>query len=159
MVCERLICHPLIQLSSKTSMQSVSDMITVYLLVCVLSPLSPVPYQQCFGLLPWCIRTCIRPKRDPACVSLWDWYVFSHLGSRGTLTVGAQHTEEPVSSCRFVFVVGWCSMIELNFEDAFRAFERLKNESRWSQCYYAYLTGGKNDRHKRNIVNCSKSPL
>ncbi|MEQ2164964.1 Tetratricopeptide repeat protein 39C, partial [Goodea atripinnis] len=32
-------------------------------------------------------------------------------------------------------------MIELNFEDAFRAFERLKNESRWSQCYYAYLTG------------------
>uniref|UniRef100_A0A8C6TV04 Tetratricopeptide repeat domain 39C n=1 Tax=Neogobius melanostomus TaxID=47308 RepID=A0A8C6TV04_9GOBI len=32
-------------------------------------------------------------------------------------------------------------MIELNFEDAYRAFERLKNESRWSQCYYAYLTG------------------
>lgn len=38
---------------------------------------------------------------------------------------------------------GWCSMIELNFEDGFRAFERLKNESRWSQCYYAYLTGGR----------------
>lgn len=37
---------------------------------------------------------------------------------------------------------GWCSMIELNFEDAYRSFERLKNESRWSQCYYAYLTGG-----------------
>lgn len=34
-------------------------------------------------------------------------------------------------------------MIEMNFEDAYRAFERLKNESRWSQCYYAYLTGGK----------------
>lgn len=33
-------------------------------------------------------------------------------------------------------------MIEMNFEDAYRAFERLKNESRWSQCYYAYLTGG-----------------
>ncbi|KAI2650442.1 Tetratricopeptide repeat protein 39C [Labeo rohita] len=37
--------------------------------------------------------------------------------------------------------VGWCSMIEMNFEDAYRSFERLKNESRWSQCYYAYLTG------------------
>uniref|UniRef100_A0A9L0RTK9 Tetratricopeptide repeat domain 39C n=1 Tax=Equus caballus TaxID=9796 RepID=A0A9L0RTK9_HORSE len=35
---------------------------------------------------------------------------------------------------------GWCSMIELNFKDAFDSFERLKNESRWSQCYYAYLT-------------------
>ena len=34
-------------------------------------------------------------------------------------------------------------MIEMNFEDAYRSFERLKNESRWSQCYYAYLTGGK----------------
>lgn len=38
-------------------------------------------------------------------------------------------------------------MIELNFEDAFRSFERLKNESRWSQCYYAYLTGGELDTH------------
>ena len=33
-------------------------------------------------------------------------------------------------------------MIELNFKDAFNSFERLKNESRWSQCYYAYLTAG-----------------
>lgn len=33
-------------------------------------------------------------------------------------------------------------MIELNFGEGYRAFERLKNESRWSQCYYAYLTGG-----------------
>uniref|UniRef100_H2L6X6 Tetratricopeptide repeat domain 39C n=1 Tax=Oryzias latipes TaxID=8090 RepID=H2L6X6_ORYLA len=40
-----------------------------------------------------------------------------------------------------LYEIGWCSMIELNFEDGFRAFERLKNESRWSQCYYAYLTG------------------
>ncbi|KAF3699380.1 Laminin subunit alpha-3 [Channa argus] len=35
----------------------------------------------------------------------------------------------------------WCSMIELNYREAYRAFERLKSESRWSQCYYAYLTG------------------
>uniref|UniRef100_A0A3Q3WAP3 Tetratricopeptide repeat domain 39C n=1 Tax=Mola mola TaxID=94237 RepID=A0A3Q3WAP3_MOLML len=40
-----------------------------------------------------------------------------------------------------LYEIGWCSMIELNFEDAYRSFERLKNESRWSQCYYAYLTG------------------
>ncbi|CAL1579619.1 unnamed protein product [Knipowitschia caucasica] len=40
-----------------------------------------------------------------------------------------------------LYEIGWCSMIELNFRDAYRAFERLKNESRWSQCYYAYLTG------------------
>ncbi|XP_056304245.1 tetratricopeptide repeat protein 39C [Danio aesculapii] len=40
-----------------------------------------------------------------------------------------------------LYEIGWCSMIEMSFEDAFRSFERLKNESRWSQCYYAYLTG------------------
>lgn len=39
-------------------------------------------------------------------------------------------------------VAGWCSMIELDYRGAFRAFERLRRESRWSQCYYAYLTGG-----------------
>uniref|UniRef100_A0A8C9LB69 Uncharacterized protein n=1 Tax=Pavo cristatus TaxID=9049 RepID=A0A8C9LB69_PAVCR len=45
--------------------------------------------------------------------------------------------------CGFIKLVsplGWCSMIEMNFKDAFESFERLKNESRWSQCYYAYLT-------------------
>lgn len=40
-----------------------------------------------------------------------------------------------------LYEIGWCSMIELNFEDAHSAFVRLKHESRWSQCYYAYLTG------------------
>ncbi|KAM4604593.1 tetratricopeptide repeat protein 39C-like isoform 2-T2 [Polymixia lowei] len=40
-----------------------------------------------------------------------------------------------------LYEIGWCSMIELSFGDAYRAFERLKTESRWSQCYYAYLTG------------------
>uniref|UniRef100_A0A3Q1JIM4 Tetratricopeptide repeat domain 39C n=1 Tax=Anabas testudineus TaxID=64144 RepID=A0A3Q1JIM4_ANATE len=40
-----------------------------------------------------------------------------------------------------LYEIGWCSMIELNYRDAYRAFERLKSESRWSQCYYAYLTG------------------
>uniref|UniRef100_A0A8C1VKY2 Tetratricopeptide repeat domain 39C n=1 Tax=Cyprinus carpio TaxID=7962 RepID=A0A8C1VKY2_CYPCA len=51
-----------------------------------------------------------------------------------------------------LYEIGWCSMIEMNFEDAFRSFERLKNESRWSQCYYAYLTGvcqGASDRLRK----------
>ncbi|XP_029447004.1 tetratricopeptide repeat protein 39C [Rhinatrema bivittatum] len=39
-----------------------------------------------------------------------------------------------------LYEIGWCSMIEMSFKDAFKSFERLKNESRWSQCYYAYLT-------------------
>lgn len=45
-------------------------------------------------------------------------------------------------------VAGWCSMIRLDYGEAFRAFERLRRESRWSQCYYAYLTGG-DHRHDR----------
>ncbi|XP_023256782.1 tetratricopeptide repeat protein 39C-like, partial [Seriola lalandi dorsalis] len=40
-----------------------------------------------------------------------------------------------------LYEIGWCSMIELNYREAYKAFERLKTESRWSQCYYAYLTG------------------
>ncbi|XP_049604408.1 tetratricopeptide repeat protein 39C isoform X1 [Syngnathus scovelli] len=38
-----------------------------------------------------------------------------------------------------LYEIGWCNMIELNYSEAFTAFERLKNESRWSQCYYAYM--------------------
>lgn len=56
-----------------------------------------------------------------------------------------------------VFAAGWCSMIEMNFEDAFRSFERLKNESRWSQCYYAYLTGGRTPSHRPCCSSCSDS--
>ncbi|XP_030606866.1 tetratricopeptide repeat protein 39C-like isoform X3 [Archocentrus centrarchus] len=40
-----------------------------------------------------------------------------------------------------LYEIGWCSMIELNYSEAYRAFDRLATESRWSQCYYAYLTG------------------
>ena len=45
-------------------------------------------------------------------------------------------------NCMPLAVSGWCSMIELRFDEAYRAFDRLRTESRWSQCYYAYLTGG-----------------
>ncbi|TSR16026.1 Oxysterol-binding protein-related protein 1 [Bagarius yarrelli] len=40
-----------------------------------------------------------------------------------------------------LYEIGWCSMIELSFSEAYKAFERLRTESRWSQCYYSYLTG------------------
>uniref|UniRef100_A0A4W6DB27 Tetratricopeptide repeat domain 39C n=1 Tax=Lates calcarifer TaxID=8187 RepID=A0A4W6DB27_LATCA len=53
-----------------------------------------------------------------------------------------------------LYEIGWCSMIELNYREAYRAFERLKTESRWSQCYYAYLTGGTN----RTVDLGSKEP-
>ncbi|XP_077580135.1 tetratricopeptide repeat protein 39C-like [Stigmatopora nigra] len=39
-----------------------------------------------------------------------------------------------------LYEIGWCNMIELNHSESFKAFERLKNESRWSQCFYSYLT-------------------
>ncbi|XP_077471749.1 tetratricopeptide repeat protein 39C-like [Stigmatopora argus] len=39
-----------------------------------------------------------------------------------------------------LYEIGWCNMIELNYSESFKAFERLKNESRWSQCFYSYLT-------------------
>ncbi|KAM9427734.1 tetratricopeptide repeat protein 39C-like isoform 1-T1 [Salvelinus alpinus] len=40
-----------------------------------------------------------------------------------------------------LYEIGWCSMIELKCGDAYKAFQRLATESRWSQCYYTYLTG------------------
>ncbi|XP_027026633.1 tetratricopeptide repeat protein 39C isoform X1 [Tachysurus fulvidraco] len=40
-----------------------------------------------------------------------------------------------------LYEIGWCSMIELSFSEAYKAFDRLRTESRWSQCYYSYLTG------------------
>ncbi len=71
--------------------------------------------------------------------------MFTHQVSCYTLTLPC--SAKMHSLCLLVFASGWCSMIELNFEDAYRSFERLKNESRWSQCYYAYLTGGKLATH------------
>lgn len=53
-------------------------------------------------------------------------------------------------------LLGWCSMIELSYREAYRAFERLKTESRWSQCYYAYLTGGGNSTNKYGFNRTSK---
>ncbi|KAH0517391.1 Tetratricopeptide repeat protein 39C [Microtus ochrogaster] len=51
-----------------------------------------------------------------------------------------------------LYEIGWCSMIELNFKDAFDSFERLKNESRWSQCYYAYLTAACHEVDDSSVI-------
>lgn len=104
--------------------------------------LSTVPYKRCTDKFPWCIRACIRSKRDPALVSLWNWYD-RHISS-DTMTAVYCFSKRVNLLCLHVFMLGWCSMIELHFEDAYRSFKKLKDESRWSQCYYAYLTGGKN---------------
>lgn len=73
--------------------------------------------------------------------------MLSYQVSRDILALGVQYSQGFILFCLLVIVSGWCSMIEMNFEDAYRSFERLKNESRWSQCYYAYLTGGEFDAH------------
>ncbi|XP_014662155.1 PREDICTED: tetratricopeptide repeat protein 39C-like isoform X2 [Priapulus caudatus] len=38
-----------------------------------------------------------------------------------------------------LYEIGWCNLLQLNWIEAKSAFLRLRLESRWSQCYYAYL--------------------
>ncbi|XP_072042144.1 tetratricopeptide repeat protein 39C-like [Amphiura filiformis] len=40
-----------------------------------------------------------------------------------------------------VYEIGWCNLMKFYWEDSMLAFARLKEESKWSQSYYAYLTG------------------
>lgn len=35
--------------------------------------------------------------------------------------------------------VGWCSLMQLDWQRAFTHFDMLRNESKWSVCYYTYL--------------------
>lgn len=39
------------------------------------------------------------------------------------------------------YEIGWCHMLRLEWEYALPAFFKLKEESKWSQSYYAYLCG------------------
>ncbi|XP_062916614.1 tetratricopeptide repeat protein 39C isoform X3 [Mobula hypostoma] len=61
-----------------------------------------------------------------------------------------------------LYEIGWCTMIEMNFKDAYKSFARLKNESRWSQCYYAYLTAvcqgatGETDKSQEAFVEVQR---
>uniref|UniRef100_UPI00358F038E tetratricopeptide repeat protein 39C isoform X2 n=1 Tax=Myxine glutinosa TaxID=7769 RepID=UPI00358F038E len=50
----------------------------------------------------------------------------------------AQQQRELQHVC--LYEIGWCSMIQMTFDEAAACFLRLKSESRWSQCYYAYLS-------------------
>ncbi|XP_077990373.1 tetratricopeptide repeat protein 39C-like [Glandiceps talaboti] len=38
-----------------------------------------------------------------------------------------------------LYEIGWIQLMKLNWEEAMMSFIRLREESRWSQCYYAYL--------------------
>ncbi|PIO40806.1 hypothetical protein AB205_0065490 [Aquarana catesbeiana] len=79
---------------------------------------------------------CDGPKMTHALKQVQD-------GGYWLLAIELPFSSPVVRVVRHRVLGGWCSMIEMNFKDAFRSFERLKNESRWSQCYYAYLTAGK----------------
>ena len=74
-------------------------------------------------------------SRDWTCVSFIVRWILYHWATREASVILGSFSKN-------ISFTGWCSMIELNFKDAFNSFERLKNESRWSQCYYAYLTAG-----------------
>lgn len=39
-----------------------------------------------------------------------------------------------------LYELGWCNLMRLNWEESLLAFARLKEESRWAQSYYAFLT-------------------
>ncbi|XP_071502427.1 tetratricopeptide repeat protein 39C-like [Diadema antillarum] len=39
-----------------------------------------------------------------------------------------------------LYELGWCNLMRLNWEESLLAFARLKDESRWAQSYYAFLT-------------------
>ncbi|KAL5013915.1 hypothetical protein ScPMuIL_008185 [Solemya velum] len=37
------------------------------------------------------------------------------------------------------YEIGWCNLVKLKWDDSLIAFIRLKEESKWSKCYYCYL--------------------
>ncbi|XP_052096836.1 tetratricopeptide repeat protein 39C-like [Mytilus californianus] len=40
-----------------------------------------------------------------------------------------------------LYEIGWCNIMKLNWRDSLGAFTRLKDETKWSKCYYTYLMG------------------
>lgn len=98
-----------------------------------------------------CILSVTSTALWPASTTHWNWLPAKEKYSTCVCTrsvrlqlvgCGATRRGFTLLDCFNLVTSGWCSMIEMNFEDAHQSFERLKNESRWSQCYYAYLTGG-----------------
>lgn len=39
-----------------------------------------------------------------------------------------------------IYEIGWSNVMKMNWREAFDAFNRMKDESRWSKAYYTYLT-------------------
>lgn len=40
-----------------------------------------------------------------------------------------------------IYEIGWLHMLRLEYKEASKCFHTLRKDSRWSKCYYAYLTG------------------
>lgn len=40
-----------------------------------------------------------------------------------------------------LYEIGWCYIMKLNWRESLGAFTRLKDETKWSKCYYTYLMG------------------
>ncbi|XP_069106835.1 tetratricopeptide repeat protein 39C-like [Argopecten irradians] len=39
------------------------------------------------------------------------------------------------------YEIGWCNLMKLNYRECLNNFKRLKDETKWSKCYYTYLMG------------------
>ncbi|XP_021344150.1 tetratricopeptide repeat protein 39C-like, partial [Mizuhopecten yessoensis] len=39
------------------------------------------------------------------------------------------------------YEIGWCNLMKLNYSECLNNFKRLKDETKWSKCYYTYLMG------------------
>ena len=40
-------------------------------------------------------------------------------------------------------LTGWIHFLQLDYEKALTCYVKLKNETRWSACYYAYLSASR----------------
>lgn len=70
-----------------------------------------VPDQQCPNVIPRCLGVCIRPKRDPACVSLWDWYVPNFARYRSIVCFISTPDFKPIINRPFQAGAAWLRWI------------------------------------------------
>lgn len=54
----------------------------------------------------------------------------------------ARKTNKKIISviCLGLHEVGWCHLLTLDFKQAYHCFFQLKQQSKWSKSFYAYLT-------------------
>ncbi|XP_029650556.1 tetratricopeptide repeat protein 39C [Octopus sinensis] len=55
---------------------------------------------------------------------------------RQALTVAAGQREIELMC---LYEIGWCNLMKLRWTECLYAFQRLRDESKWSKCYYSYL--------------------